>query len=329
MEEGFTLITGANGEIGQALLQVLDSDRVLAVDINPLDPGLAGYFLEFVEGDILDRDLLEELGREYEITRIFHLAAILSTKAEGDPVLAHRVNVEGTANLLKFALAQTEKQSARVQFLFPSSFAVYGLADLEAKKAQGPVAENEKLMPTSIYGAGKLYCERMGDHFTTQGSGLLDFRALRFPGLISAESVPTGGTTDYGPEMLHWAAEGRPYPCFVRSDTVLPFLVMPDAIRALRELAAASSPAERVYNVTGFSPSAQELHQAVLEFFPSAEVSFEPDKDRQTLVDSWPGQIDDSAARRDWDWEPEYDLQHAFADYLVPAVTERYSRESG
>ena len=273
MHQGITLITGANGEIGQALLRVLDADRVLALDLNPLDPGLAGYYLEFAQGDILDRRLLEQLGEEFEIARIFHLAAVLSSKAEGAPGLAHRVNVEGTANLLKLALAQGEKHSTSVSFLFPSSFAVYGLVDLEAKQAQGPVGENEKLMPSSVYGAGKLYCERLGEHFAEHSSGLLDFRALRFPGLISAESIPYGGTTDYGPEMLHCAAEGKSYRCFVRPDTVLPFLAMPDAIRALRELARAPSLPERIYNVTGFNPSAEELRQTVVKYFPSAERS--------------------------------------------------------
>ena len=329
MHQGITLITGANGEIGQALLRVLDADRVLALDLNPLDPGLAGYYLEFAQGDILDRRLLEQLGEEFEIARIFHLAAVLSSKAEGAPGLAHRVNVEGTANLLKLALAQGEKHSTSVSFLFPSSFAVYGLVDLEAKQAQGPVGENEKLMPSSVYGAGKLYCERLGEHFAEHSSGLLDFRALRFPGLISAESIPSGGTTDYGPEMLHCAAEGKSYRCFVRPDTVLPFLAMPDAIRALRELARAPSLPERIYNVTGFNPSAEELRQTVVKYFPSAEVSFEPDQHRQEMVDTWPSQIDDSAARNDWGWSPEYDLDSAFADYLVPAVTERYLSESG
>lgn len=234
-----------------------------------------------------------------------------------------------TANLLSLALAQIETHGKSVQFIFPSSIAVYGLPNLEAKQAQGPVGEDEELMPSSVYGAGKLYCERLGQHFARQASDLLDFRALRFPGLISAETVPAGGTTDYGPEMLHSAAEGRLYRCFVRPDTVLPFLAMPDAIRALQELAGAQSLPQRVYNVTGFSPSAEDLHRSVMEFFPTAEVSFEPDPDRQATVDSWPAQVDDGAARRDWGWLPEYDLQRALADYLVPAVTERYSKESG
>jgi nucleoside-diphosphate-sugar epimerase len=129
--------------------------------------------------------------------------------------------------------------------------------------------------------------------------------------------------------MLHCAAEGLPYRCFVRPDTVLPFLAMPDAIRALRELARAPKLPERVYNVTGFNPSAEELRQTVVKYFPSAEVRFEPDQHRQEMVDTWPSQVDDSAARRDWGWSPEYDLDRAFADYLVPAVTKRYLSESG
>ena len=325
MLEDITLITGASGEIGQALLRVLQADRVLALDLNPLDPALDGYYLEFVRGDILDRPLLEEIGRKFKIRRIYHLAAILSATAESDPLLAHRVNVEGTANMLNFARAQIERHNRSVQFLFPSSVAVYGV---EAKEAQEPVREQDRLMPTTVYGAGKLYCERLGRHFVKQGSGLLEFRALRYPGLISAETLPSGGTTDYGSEMLHRAAEGRPYRCFVRPDTVIPFLAMPDAVRALRELAEAPSLPQQVYNVTGFNPSAEELHQRVLRHFPTAEVSFEPDPERQAIVDSWPAQIDDSAARRDWGWAPKCDLERAFANYLVPAIAGRYSKES-
>jgi len=325
MQEDITLITGANGEIGQALLRELKTDRVLALDLNPPDPTLAELYLEFIQGDILDRALLEKVGREFEIRRVVHLAAILSARAEGDPLLAHRTNVEGTANMLNFALTQIKRHQRSVQFLFPSSIAVYGL---EAKDAQRPVRERERLMPTTVYGAGKLYSERLGKHFVAQGLGLLDFRALRYPGLISAETLPSGGTTDYGSEMLHLSAEGRPYRCFVRPDTKLPFLAMPDAVRAMKELAAAPSLPQPVYNVTGFSPSAEELRQRVMQYFPAAEVTFEPDPDRQKIVDSWPAQVDDSAARRDWGWSPEYDLERAFAEYLVPAVAERYHEKS-
>jgi nucleoside-diphosphate-sugar epimerase len=155
---------------------------------------------------------------------------------------------------------------------------------------------------------------------------MLDFRSIRFPGLISAFTLPSGGTTDYGPEMLHAAAKGEPYVCFVREDTVLPFMTMPDAINALLKLAGA--PQEElqrtVYNVTSFSLSAAEFRGRVLRAFPHAQVNFVPDLRRQGIVDSWPAGLNDRAARRDWDWQPSYDIDRAFDDYLVPNIIKRY-----
>lgn len=156
---------------------------------------------------------------------------------------------------------------------------------------------------------------------------MLDFRSLRFPGLISAYTTPSGGTTDYGPEMLHAAAQGKPYACFVREDTVLPFMAMTDAVNALLKLAAApaGSLSHAIYNVTSFSLSAADFRDQVLRAFPDAQITFEPDVQRQGIVDSWPAELDDSAARYDWGWEPEYGLQRAFDEYLVPNIRRRYS----
>ena len=319
MRHAITLVTGSNGEIGQALLRELDPERTVALDIKPLDTALAGLGLDFVQGDILNTDLIRDIGRRYEIRRIFHLAAVLSTKAEGDPLLAHKVNVEGTLNLLLLGVEQG------VQFIFPSSIAVYGLPDLEAKNAVGPVLEDVRLAPKTIYGANKLYCEHLGRQFSDQIESKLDFRAVRFPGLISAETMPSGGTTDYGPEMLHFAAAGREYRCFVRPDTVLPFMTMPDAVRALLGLAEAAGLPRRVYNAASFSASAEELLQQVISYFPAAEVTFEPDDRRQAIVDSWPAEVDDRAARQEWGWSPEFDLDRAFAEYLIPAISKEAS----
>ena len=319
MRPDITLVTGSNGEIGQALLRVLDSERTVALDIKPLDTALAEHCLEFVQGDILDKDLTRDIGHRYKIRRIFHLAAVLSTKAEDDPLLAHKVNVEGTLNLLLLGAEQG------TQFIFPSSFAVYGLPDLETKNAVGPINEDVRLAPETIYGANKLYCEHLGRLFSDRMESGLDFRALRFPGLISAETMPSGGTTDYGPEMLHFAAAGRKYPCFVRPDTVLPFMTMPDAVRALLGLAEAAGLPRRIYNAASFSASAEELRQQVVSYFPDAEVTFEPDERRQAIVDSWPAELDDRAAREEWGWLPELDLDRAFAEYLIPAISEEAS----
>src|SRR5262249_49151104 len=150
----------------------------------------------------------------------------------------------------------------------------------------------------------------------------LDFRCLRFPGLISAVTVPTGGTSDFAPEMLHAAAAGKPYACFVPPDTRIPFMAMPDAITALLSLEGASREnlTRQVYNVGSFNPSAGEVEQRVRRAWPEAKVTFAPDLKRQGIVDSWPIDVDDAAAQRDWGWLPAFDEQRAFDDYLLPAV---------
>jgi nucleoside-diphosphate-sugar epimerase len=222
-----------------------------------------------------------------------------------------------------------------VKFIFPSSIAVYGLPDLEKKQAAGRVKETEWCEPRTMYGINKLYCEQLGRYFVNYfrqldaqvTNGRVDFRGLRFPGLISAHTLPTGGTSDFAPEMLHQAAQGLRYHCFVRRDTRIPFMAMPDAITALLHLAAA--PREKltryVYNVGAFNPSAEEVEHLLLNYFEGTHVEFLPDMRRQAIVDSWPADVDDSAARADWGWSPRYDLHAAFDSYLVPAVRERYS----
>ena len=143
---------------------------------------------------------------------------------------------------------------------------------------------------------------------------------------FSAVTVPSGGTSDYAPEMLHAAAQGRPYACFVRPDTRIPFMAMPDAIKSLLLLTDAPRAAlhHAVYNVTSFSLSAGEFRQRVLQSFPQAQITFEPDLKRQGIVDSWPADMNDNDARRDWGWQPEYDLERSFSEYLVPNIRERY-----
>ena len=155
---------------------------------------------------------------------------------------------------------------------------------------------------------------------------MLDFRCVRFPGLISAFTLPSGGTSDYGPEMLHAAAKNEPYSCFVRKDTTIPFMAMPDAVNALLKLAEAprDSLTHQIYNVTSFSLSAQAISDLVIKAFPKAEITFDPDLKRQKIVDTWPADLDDSNARRDWKWNPEYDLQRSFEQYLVPNILKRY-----
>ena len=337
MREEVVLITGANGEIGHGLIHYLSNKGypIVALDVNPLDPALKSEVLTAIVGDILDQVLLGRLVVEHKIRTIYHLASILSTKAEYNPETAHRINVEGTLNLLRLAVEQSQWQGKPVKMIYPSSIAAYGFLDPDEKCCTGKVNESQCTNPTTMYGCNKLYCEHLGRYYSAHYRQLavdagsaptVDFRALRFPGLISAETIPTGGTSDYGPEMLHAAAKNEAYACFVRPDTRIPFMVMPDAIKALIQLEAAErdSLTQYVYNVTSFSPTAQELCDLTLEAYPQADSRFIPDCSRQCIVDSWPADIDDGAARKDWQWQPDYDLERSFEDLLVPAIRARY-----
>jgi threonine 3-dehydrogenase len=331
------LVTGANGEMGHGLIDRLAEEgthTIIAIDVHPLDESLKAKCTATIVGDILEQRLLERLQSEYEINAIFHLAALLSTRAEFTPEAAHRVNVEGTMYLLKLAIEQSRWHGAPVKFLFPSSIAVYGLPSVAAKKKVGKVKESEWNQPVTMYGCNKLYCEHLGRYYAMHyrqlaadtEKGGVDFRSIRFPGLISAMTVPSGGTSDYAPEMLHAAAQGKGYSCFVRDDVRIPFMAMPDAISALLKLYTA--PKERltqaVYNIGSFSPSAGEIRDIVVREFTKAEIKFIPDDKRQAIVDSWPEDVDDDAARRDWGHAPTYDRVRAFSEYLIPGIRERY-----
>ncbi|MGE3181018.1 MAG: NAD-dependent epimerase/dehydratase family protein [Phycisphaerae bacterium] len=338
MRKPVALITGANGEMGHGLIQrfaEMDHSHIVALDLNPIDRPLRQYCVASIAGDIRDQNLLERLISEFEIHEIYHLAALLSTRAEYTPDTAHSVNVNGTLNLLQLAHEQSRWHGHTVKFLFPSSIATYGLPNREVKAAEGKVRENDWNFPTTMYGCNKRYCEQLGTYFTFHYRQLaaerppsgVDFRSIRFPGLISADTLPQGGTSDYGPEMLHAAAQGKPYACFVEESARLPFMVMPDAIKSLITLAAADAKAltQRIYNVTSFSLTAGQIRDRVQKAWPQAKVTFEPDRPRAAIVASWPGDVNDEPARADWNWKPDYDLDRAFDEYLVPRISARYA----
>ncbi len=337
MRERVVLVTGANGEVGHGLIAYLGELgglHIVALDIKELDDELKPYCSRFIQGDILDTRLLERLVTEYEIETIYHLASVLSTSAEFKPEAAHRVNVEGTLNLLNLAVEQSNWQQRSIKFLYPSSIAVYGIENLATKASADRVSEEQFNKPITMYGCNKLYCEHLGRYYADHYRQLaaereccpIDFRCLRFPGLISAVTVPSGGTSDYGPEMLHHAAKGEAYACFVQPTAQLPFMAMPDAVKALIDLEAAPGEAltQQVYNVTSFSLTAEGFLQYVREAFPEAAITFKSDRKREAIVDSWPADLNDEAARRDWGWKPEFDVERAFREYLIPTIQERY-----
>ncbi len=339
MTERAVLVTGACGEIGQALVQALSKRggyRIVTADLAPLPEAIKTLPAEHMQGDLVNR--IKQF-YDYDFDIIYHLAASLSSKAEVATEEAHRINVEGTMQLLMLAAYKSEKYHKAVKFLFPSSIAAYGMPNMDAKRAAGRVKEEDWDIPHTMYGCNKLYCEKLGmyyshyngqRHLDPQPPVMLDFRALRFPGLISAFTLPSGGTSDYGPEMLHAAAQGKPYACFVREDTKISFMAMPDAIKSL--LMLTDTPREQlshvVYNVAAFALTAGQFRERARKAFPGAQITFEPNPRRQGIVDSWPEDVDDSRARRDWGFSPRHDEDRAFAEYLLPTIRAQYGRKA-
>lgn len=294
------LVTGGSGEIGTLLTQQLSSKyKIVIADINKPEFNL-GVNSTYCKLDITDTEAVKKLFDKYNFTKLFHLAAILSTAGERNPILAHKINATATVNLLENA----SKQKNNILFFFPSSIAATD-------------------HPITIYGVTKLYCENLGIYWEKYG---VDFRAIRFPGLISADTLPTGGTTDYGPEMIHAAAAGKNYECFVRADTTLPFMAMPDAVGAIIKLCSASKSKlkSNIYDINSFSCSAKEIEREVKKAFPKIKITYKVNTERQKIVDSWPKIVDDSKAKNDWGWKARYDFKTTFEKYLIPRISERY-----
>lgn len=329
------LITGANGEVGHGLITALSGKRqlkIITLDLNPLEKPLLKQVFKSYTGNILDKHIMAGIFKSHKFDTIFHLASILSTSGEKNPILAHEVNIGGTISLLEMARLQSEKNKKIIKFIFPSSIAAYGIPDIKTKQKAGKVKEDQYLNPITMYGINKLYCELLGSYFSSNFQQLIsnrhfiDFRCVRFPGLISSQTIPSGGTSDYAPEMIHAAAQGKAYQCFVRPDSKIPFMAMPDAINSLLLLtnAAKNKLTQIVYNVGGFSATAGEIEIIVKKNFPRAKITYKINNPRQKIVDSWPEDVDDSKAKKDWNWEPNYDFKHTFTNYLIPEIRNRY-----
>ena len=336
-------ITGAGGEVGHGLISSFSDEGrpdIVATDLRELERDMREKCAATYLADVCDRDALDRILSMYQVKEMYHLAAVLSTRAEFAPEIAHQVNVNGTINILQIAAEQGRMYGEPVKVVFPSSIAAYGFGSLKQEREVGAVSEYEYCKPSTMYGCNKLYCEHLGRYYahsyrqlatdSVQGKdknrGVVDFRCVRYPGLISAETIPTGGTSDFVPEMIHAAARGEQYKCFVREDTRIPFMTMPEAIGATLQLAAASRHdlTQIVYNIASFSPSAGEVADLVKTYFPGADITFDPDERRQAIVDSWPEFLDCSVATNDWGFKPTYTLEQAFEDYLVPKITKQY-----
>lgn len=304
------LVTGAAGQIGSeltpALRELYGSAHVVASDLRV--PSSASPIADgpFEVLDVRDRARLAAVITARKIDVVYHLAAILSATGEANPQLAWDVNINGLVNVLEVARA------AGVRRVFcPSSIAVFG-----PETPRAPAPQVTVLHPSTVYGLTKVSGELLGDYYVQRYG--LDVRGLRYPGIISSETPPGGGTTDYAVDIFYQALRSGRYACFVREDTVLPMMYMPDCIRAT--LALMDADASRLtrhcdYNVAGASFSAAELAAEIARHLPGFACTYEPDF-RQAIADSWPQSIDDAAARDDWDWSPSFDLATMTADMI-------------
>jgi threonine 3-dehydrogenase len=331
------LITGISGEVGHGLIKTLVASKefeVTAADIKNPDETIAGNLKNFFACDISDGASVKKIFEKENFDIIFHLAAILSTGGEKFPEKAIDVNIKGTINLLEVATESAIKNKKSIKFIFPSSIAAYGIPTLVEKQKYKKISEDQFPNPITIYGISKLNCEGLGRYFSENymllanldRKNLIDFRCVRFPGLLSPETLPSGGTSDYGSEMIHAAAQGQNYECFVRPDTIIPFMAMADAANVLVKLAEAPRQKLKsfVYNVAGFSVTAEQIAEEVKKFFPKFNISYKVNPERQKIVDSWPADVDDANAQKDWGWKKKYDFKKTFSEYLIPKIKERY-----
>jgi nucleoside-diphosphate-sugar epimerase len=314
------LVTGATGQIGSELTMDLrrryGGDNVLAVGHNrkPSDALLRSGPFEFA--DVGDREALEKIIRRYGIDTVYHLAAVLSVTGEQNPQLAWTVNLGSLYNVLEIA---REQRLFRV--FWPSSIAVFGTSAPRRKTPQETV-----LIPGTMYGVTKASGELLCNYYFIKYG--VDVRSLRYPGIISNEVLPGGGTTDYAVAIFYEAIRNRHYTSFVREDTVLPMMYMPDCIKATLDLMEADP--SRVkrhdgYNVEGMSFSAGELATEITRYIPEFMCDYKPDF-RQKIADSWPMSIDDSVARKEWGWKPMYDLAAMTKD-MVERLSKRLAKD--
>jgi nucleoside-diphosphate-sugar epimerase len=303
------LVIGASGQIGVeltlALRRIYGNANVVASDLREENELLKGSG-PYVSLDVMNKEMLHVQVIRQNITQIYLLAAILSATGEKNPNLAWHLNMQGLLNVLD--IAREEKLH---KVYWPSSIAVFGPTSPRENCPQRTIIE-----PITVYGISK-YAGEFWCNYFHQRYGV-DIRSLRYPGLISYKSAPGGGTTDYAVEIFHEAKDERHYNCFLREDTYLPMMYMPDAIRAtiqLMEAPAGKLTVRTAYNVSALSFSPKEIAAEIKKHIPEFTINYSPDY-RQHIADSWPKSIDDSVAREDWNWKPEYDLSRMTADML-------------
>ncbi len=306
------LITGANGQIGTVLADALEDTygktNVIATDIRSVDHPAHRFELL----DVLDKKHMLELLGDNKVTQIYHLAAILSAKGESDPIGTWHINMDGFFNILECA-----RELKISKIFFPSSIAVFG-----SHTPRTNTPQEAFLFPETVYGISKTAAEYWCNYYHLRYG--MDIRSVRYPGIIGYQSLPGGGTTDYAVDIFHKAVKGEVFECFLKPDTRLPMLYMPDAMRATLELMQA--PPENIkvrtsYNLAGMSFTPAELYEAIKIHVPDFQISYKPDF-RQKIAESWSESIDETPAREDWNWKQEYDIHAMTKDMLKNLSTE-------
>ena len=320
MKKEKILVIGASGQIGVeltlALRKIYGGANVVASDLREENELLKGSG-PYVSLDVMNKEMLHVQIIRQNITQVYLLAAILSATGEKNPPLAWHLNMQSLLNVLDIA-----KEENLTKVYWPSSIAVFGPTSPKIDCPQYTIIE-----PTTVYGISK-YAGEFWCNYFHQRYGV-DVRSLRYPGLISYKSSPGGGTTDYAVEIFHAAKEKQKYTSFLSEDTHLPMMYMPDAIRATIELMEAPSEKIKVrtsYNLSGMSFSPLEIGNEIRKHIPTFHLDFNPDY-RQQIADSWPKSIDDSHAREDWGWKPEFDLTKMTADMLMNLSTSAGSED--
>ena len=314
------LVTGACGQIGSELTMELrqryGNENVVAAGhrTKPSEKLRTSGPFEFI--DVTRRETVEEVVRKYNVDTIYHLASILSAVGEEKPQLAWNVNMNGLYNVLEIA-----REYKMVRVFWPSSIAAFGPETPRDNTPQETV-----MRPTTMYGLTKVAGELLCNYYFKRFG--LDVRGVRYPGIISSETLPGGGTTDYAVEIFYEAIKHKRYTCFLREDTVLPMMYMPDCLKAAIELMEADLSQLKHhadFNVAAMSFSPAELVAEIKKHIPEFVCEYKPDF-RQAIADSWPRTIDDSAAREEWGWEPSYDLVAMTAD-MLDKLSERLGRQ--
>jgi nucleoside-diphosphate-sugar epimerase len=313
------LVTGAGGQIGSALTPMLrtrySASDIIATDIrDDISPALrdSGPYQKL---DVTRAEDIRHTLEEHDIGIIFHMSAILSAKGENHPQLAWTVNMSGTSNILEAA-----RELGVKRVFVPSSIAAFG-----SETPRDHTPQETVLRPRTMYGITKVAGELLCDYYVLRYG--LDIRGCRYPGIISHETLPGGGTTDYAVEIFYAAVKYRKFTCFLRPDTRLPMMYMPDCLKATCELMEADLGRLRHhsdFNISGMSFAPEELAAEIRKHIPDFTIEYEPDY-RQQIAESWPRSIDDSAAREEWDWQPDYDLATMTED-MLRVLGERYDR---